>query len=338
MSAGLKELAPGIFATPRAAALAEVADLVVFDVDGVLVNVHESFPYAIAHAVQQFLWERGLSGDEWAVSPQETAWFKAAGGFNSDWDLAAGAALIYLAKAEREGETRIAVLKRRPPLLEEVTRQLARVGGGLRALEHVTTESLTPQERERVLGRWDRARISRLCMEYYAGADSPRVYGVPAETYAGPGLMLKETPLVRPEDLPDGFIYGLYTGRSRGEVREALRLLGLEGRFSDDAMMTQENGFKKPSPDALRTLAGRFRPRLFVYAGDNLDDWESAARYESERGPGWPPCLFAGILGGSPGPLAWNLFQERGAELVAQSTPALMRWLQDRRVLAAGGG
>jgi phosphoglycolate phosphatase-like HAD superfamily hydrolase len=335
MSNGIAKVAPGVYASQRAASLAEVADLLVFDVDGVLVNVHESFPYAIAHAVQHFLWERGFTGDEWAVSPEETAWFKAAGGFNSDWTLAAGAALIYLVKGLKEGETRIGVLRQRPPLLEEVTRQLARIGGGLTALRHVLLDSLTQAETEEVQTQWDRHRITRLCMEYYAGQESARVYGVPAESYRGPGLMLREKPLITPDDLPDGFRYGIYTGRSLGEVAEALRLLGVQDHFPEQAVVAEDSGIRKPDPEGLRVLARRFRPRLLVYLGDNLDDWETQARYETERTSDLPPCLFAAILGGSPGPLGWSLFQERGAELVADSTRALLDWIRLRRVPAS---
>jgi phosphoglycolate phosphatase-like HAD superfamily hydrolase len=335
MSSGIQQAAPGVYASPRAAALAEVADLLVFDVDGVLVNVHESFPHAIAKAVQRFLEEQGFVGEELAVSPQETAWFKAAGGFNSDWELAAGASLVYLVKRVREEENDIAALRRRAPRLDELVRQLARVGGGVKALEHVLLDSLTADETTAVLGRWDRARITRLCMEYYAGSGSHRIYGLDPETYRGPGLIERETPLIRATDLPAGFDVGIYTGRSRGETEEALDLLGLRGRVDRDAIVTGDSGVRKPNPEGLRILARRFRPRLLIYLGDNLDDWETAARYESERGPGLPPCLFAGILGGSPGPMAWSLFQERGAEMVADSTGAVLRWVEARRAMAS---
>jgi phosphoglycolate phosphatase-like HAD superfamily hydrolase len=336
MSNGIAKVAPGVYASARAAAMAEVADLLVFDVDGVLINVHESFPHAIAHAVQQFLWERGLTGEDWAVSPQETAWFKAAGGFNSDWTLAAGAALVYLVKSLHDGETRIAALRQRPPLLEEITRQVARMGGGLRSLQHVLLDGLTADEVEEVMTLWDRRRITRLCMEYYAGTESAKVYGVEAETYRGPGLMRREKPLLHARHLPAGFMFGIYTGRSLGEVREALDLLEARAHFRDDAIIAEDSGIRKPDPEGLRVLARRFHPRLLIYLGDNLDDWETAARYEAERGPGLPPAVFAGILGGSPGPLSWSLFQERGAELVAESAEALLRWISGRRALAMG--
>jgi phosphoglycolate phosphatase-like HAD superfamily hydrolase len=315
----------------RAVALADVADLIVFDVDGVLVDVRDSYPWVITHAAQEFLHEVGLTGEEWAVLPEETTWFKQAGGFNSDWDLAAAVVLVYLVKALREGTHAIGELRRRPPSLREITQQLARSGGGLVMLERLLMDPLRADEAEQVLGRWNRRRIDQLCMEFYAGSDSPAVFGVIPNTYQGPGLMMREKALVTADDLPPGFAYGLYTGRAQGETDQALKLLGLRDVFVPELQITADSGIRKPDPEGLRVLARRVRPRLLIYAGDNLDDWEVASRYLTDREPDLPPCLFAGILGGAPGPLAWNLFQDRGAELLAESARALLAWLRARR-------
>lgn len=334
MSNGVSRVMPGVYASLRAGTLAEVADLLVFDIDGVLMDVQHSYPAVISAAVQEFLRESGFVGDERAVTPEETAWFKAAGGFNSDWDLSAAIVLLYLVKAFREDVRDIAVLRTVKPRLDEVSRTLARVGGGIRALERFLHESLTQAEAEAIWAGWDRRRISRLCMEYYAGQDSPSVFGLTADTYRGPGFMHREVPLLRPDQWPRQYRYGIYTGRNRGEAHQALKLLGREGAFAEQEVITEDTGIKKPNPEGLRRLAAMHRPRLLVYVGDNLDDWETASRYESERGPGDPPCLFAAILGGSPGPLAWSLFQERGVELVADSAAALLGWLTGRTAMA----
>jgi phosphoglycolate phosphatase-like HAD superfamily hydrolase len=335
MSSGIQQAAPGVYASQRAGALAELADLLVFDMDGVLINVRESFPQAISHAAQQFLVEQGLEGDELAVTPEETALFKAAGGFNSDWALAQAVCLVYLVKARRVPGASLAALRRAPPTLGDLTRQLARLGGGLAALERVLLDPLTPAEAEEVRRRWDRARVSRLCMEYYGGRDCPTIYGIPAETYTGEGFIRRERPLMTAADWPEAVHLGIYTGRSRGEVDQALALLGAAERFPPESVVCEDSGIRKPNPEGLRRLARWFRPRVLIYLGDNLDDWETAARYESERDTGLPPCLFAAVLGGAPGPMAWSLFQERGAELVGDSTAALVAWITGRRALAA---
>jgi len=326
---------PGVYASQRAAALAEIVDLVVFDVDGVLVDVSHSFPIMICEAVTQYLRESGFTGDGLALTPEETRWFKISGGFNSDTTLAEAAALFFLAKAEASGTRSWRGMTAGSPALRDVLRDSARLGGGLAAFRRALLQRASQDEAIRVEQAWNRERIVRLTMEFYAGEDADAVYGVPAKTYRGPGLMKQELSLVQDSDLPEGPAYGLYTGRTAGEVAMALKLTGIADRLSPSCIVTADAGVAKPDPAGLIQAAAAVRPRVLLYVGDNLDDWDAAARYETERSPSDPPCLFAGILSGTLGTASWELFQSRGAEVVADGVPNLMRWLASRQALAA---
>lgn len=335
MSDGIRAVLPGVYASSRAAALAEVVDLVVFDVDGVLVDVSQSFPVMICEVVAQYLRERGFSGSGPAMTPEETRWFKTAGGFNSDWILAEAAVLYFLVKAERSGHRTWDVLSGEAPRLRDVLRDVSRLGGGLAGLRRTLLQSLSREEAARVDASLDRARIERLAQEFYAGPQSPAVYGITPETYTGPALMASERPLVAPSDLPPDLHYGLYTGRTAGETAAALALTGLAPRLAAAAVVNADSGISKPDPAGLMRAAQASPPRVMLYVGDNLDDWDTAARYETERGPTDPPCLFAGILAGALGPASWELFEARGAEVLADSVPNLLRWLATRQAMAA---
>lgn len=328
----LRQVAEGIFATSRAAMQVEVADVIVFDMDGVLMDVHQSYPVVICKTVDAYLAECGFHGDEPAATPEETAFFKAAGGFNSDWALAQGIALIYLVKAHMAGSRNIDGLRMLSPDLQVIARSASQYGGGLEGLFRALENLVDPADLEAIKGRWDRGRITRLAQEYYAGDASKEVFGVPNQTVSGQGLMLQEKPLVT-RDLLAGapFRYGLYTGRNRGEVQTAIEMAGLEGIFSEPAMVTEDRGMRKPDPKGLFVIARALSPRLMIFAGDNLDDWQTAARYETERSLDDPPCLFCGILGGSPGAMAYNLFQDRGVDLIATGAAQLVRWVAERR-------
>ncbi len=310
----------------------EVADVVVFDMDGVLMDVRHSYPVVISKAVDSFLRERGFSGDATAITPDETAYFKAAGGFNSDWALAQGAALIYLVKAELAGSRQIDGLRNLSPDLATAARAAGQYGGGLLGLETALAHLIDFQDFERVKEEWDRRRLTRLGQEFYAGDKAESIFGVSNDTVAGAGLMLSEKPLIdRQTLLAAPLQYGMYTGRNRGEVATALDLAGLHGVFDETAMVTASDNIFKPSPEGLFRIQQKLRPKLLIYAGDNLDDWQTAARYEAERGLDDPPCLFCGVLGGSPGPLGYSLFQERGVDLMAHSVRALLNWVSDRK-------
>ncbi len=330
----LRQVSDGIFATSRAAMQAEVADVIVFDMDGVLIDVHQSYPVVICKAVTAYLQEMGFVTEEMAVTPQETAYFKAAGGFNSDWALAQGIVLIFLVKARILGTRDIMELRAALPDIAAIARAVGQYGGGLEGLYRALENLTEAKDFETVRSSWDRARITRLAQEFYAGDQSHQVFGIANQTVDGPGLMVHERALVSKELLVRApFRYGLYTGRNAGETTTAMKLAGLEGVIAESAQVTEDRGWHKPDPGGLAEIVRVLSPRLLIYVGDNLDDWQTAARYETDRSLDDPPCLFCGMLGGSPGPLAYSLFQDRGVDLLANSVAQLMGWLIARHTL-----
>ncbi len=328
----LRQVGAGVIATNRAVMQAEVADVIVFDMDGVLIDVHASYPIVVCQSVTQYLREQGFADEGLAITPEETAYFKAAGGFNSDWTLAQGAVLVFLVKAVMAGSRNVTALREVSPDFLTLSRAAAQQGGGLGGLRRALQGLVDENDLEAINQSWDRQRITRLAMEYYAGDESQGVFGIRNDTIAGPGLMRQERPLISRDDLLRApFRYGLYTGRNLGETRVAMRVAGLDGLWVEEAMITEDRGIHKPDPAGLVAVATSLSPRLMIYVGDNLDDWQAAARYEAERSLDAPPCLFCGMLGGSPGPLAYSLFQDRGVDLMAHSVKELLAWLTQRR-------
>jgi len=73
-------------------------DILVFDMDGVLIDVSESYRKTIARTVQIYL-ETCLGfkkGSALLITEEHIASFKMAGGFNNDWDLTSGLLLFLL--------------------------------------------------------------------------------------------------------------------------------------------------------------------------------------------------------------------------------------------------
>ncbi len=72
-------------------------DILIFDMDGVLVDVSKSYRRAIQQAIKIYL-ETCLgfarNRNDW-VTNEEISLLKSAGGFNSDWDVTSGV-LLYL--------------------------------------------------------------------------------------------------------------------------------------------------------------------------------------------------------------------------------------------------
>jgi HAD superfamily hydrolase (TIGR01548 family) len=236
------------------------ADAVVLDVDGVLVDVADSYRRAIVESVAHVYGDTIDKGDVQA--------FKDAGRFNNDWELTDAAALYVLAR--REG-LELSV--------ETFTDRIAATGGGLSGAETVVLDRLGPAERERVMSAWDPERLRDVFQQLYLGPDLYReLEGGDPDADIDGGYIHDEPVVVAPETLEtlrERYDVGVLTGRPSAEADIALERVGLslpaDHRFTMDDW---EAG--KPDPDALVTLAERFDADSVVFVGDTLDDVETA--------------------------------------------------------------
>src|SRR5512139_2539897 len=77
-------------------------NILIFDMDGVLIDVSRSYRETIQRTVQIYL-ETCLGFEKrkgnW-VTDEEISLFKSAGGFNSDWDVTSGILLYLLSISE----------------------------------------------------------------------------------------------------------------------------------------------------------------------------------------------------------------------------------------------
>lgn len=234
------------------------ADAVVLDIDGVLVDVADSYRRAIVESVREVC-DRTIDRDDIQS-------FKDAGGFNNDWELTYAAALYVL--AVREG------LRMSIP---EFTDAIRDCGGGLEAAREVVGE-LPSVPQARVRHRWDRERLRDVFQALYLGTELYRELEGGEPPIDAPGYIHDEPVLVEPETieaLTDRYDVGVLTGRPEAEAEIALERVGLtvdpSHRFTMDDW---EAG--KPDPHALTTLAERFDARTVTFTGDTLDDIKTA--------------------------------------------------------------
>ena len=235
------------------------ADAVVLDVDGVLVDVADSYRRAIVESVSR------VYGD--TIPRDAIQQFKDAGGFNNDWELTYAAALYVLADGAGLGLS-----------LSAFTDRVAATGGGVSAAETVVLDALGPAERERVMTQWNPDRLRQVFQQLYLGGDLYRELEGGAPELDTPGYIHDEPVILDPETvdaLDARYDVGVLTGRPAAEADIALDRVGLdvpdEHRFTMDDW---EAG--KPDPDALVTLAERFDSESVVFVGDTLDDVRTA--------------------------------------------------------------
>ncbi|MFC6889309.1 TIGR01548 family HAD-type hydrolase [Halorubrum trueperi] len=284
-------------------------DAVVLDIDGVLVDVADSYRRAIIESVDRVC---GKTIDRAAVQS-----FKDAGGFNNDWELTDAAALYVLAR--REG-LRMDV--------GAFTDRVAEGGGGLAAAKAVVGD-LPSVAQARVRDQWNTERLRDTFQALYLGEDLYRELEGGDPPLAASGYIHDEPTIVDPEtiaDLTGRFDVGVLTGRPAAEAEIALDRVGLD--VPDDRRFTMDDWEEgKPHPRALVTLAERFEAERVAFVGDTLDDVRTARNADDED----ESRVYYGIgvlTGGLTGEDGRRKFTENGADAVVDDVNELVDLLE----------
>ena len=290
------------------------ADAVVLDVDGVLVDVADSYRRAIVESVATVYGE--------TIEREAIQQFKDAGGFNNDWELTYAAALYVLATEEGYDES-----------LETFTDEIAAAGGGLEAADAVVRESIGAQATQRVTGSWDRERLRDVFQQLYLGDELYRGLedGEPDLERETPGFIHDEPVLLEAaarDRLLANYDVGVLTGRPEAEAEIALERVGLDDAIPADRRFTMDDWEEgKPHPRALTTLAERFDAESVVFVGDTLDDVRTAVNADeadSDR-----EYHGIGVLtGGLTGEEGRRKYENEGATAILESVNAVPDWLE----------
>ncbi|WP_280535247.1 TIGR01548 family HAD-type hydrolase [Halopenitus sp. POP-27] len=287
-------------------------DAVVLDIDGVLVDVADSYRRAIVESIDRVY---GAT-----IAREDVQPFKDAGGFNNDWELTDAAALYVLAGRQTEGID-LSV----PAFADSV----ADAGGGLAGAKAVLADALAPETWDTVRQAWDSERLRDVFQALYLGTELYRDLeggDPPVET---DGYIHDEPVLVDPETidaLRERFDVGVVTGRPAAEAEIALDRVGLDlptiHRFTMDDW---EEG--KPHPAALVTLADRFEATTVAFVGDTLDDVRTARNADEAD----PERVYYGIgvlTGGLTGESGRRAYVDAGADAVVADVNELLELLE----------
>src|SRR3569833_2014507 len=120
-----------------AEALLPRIDGLLFDMDGVLLDITESIRRVNCLAVPFYLREvLGWSADDDLITSADIELFKNAGGFNDDLELTCAIVLHYLVKEHEHPGTSASTLNVFKPNLAGFARRIAEAGGGLAVAEN----------------------------------------------------------------------------------------------------------------------------------------------------------------------------------------------------------
>ncbi|MDG5778094.1 TIGR01548 family HAD-type hydrolase [Haloarculaceae archaeon H-GB2-1] len=276
-------------------------EAVVLDIDGVLVDVANSYRRAIVESVDRVYGQ--------TIEYEAIQQFKDAGGFNNDWELTYAAALYVLASQEGLGLD-----------VEQFTNRIAATGAGLSAAENVVANALDPHNRERVRDAWNRDRLRAVFQQLYLGSETYREFEGEEPELDVSGFINDEPILVDPEtidELTDRYPVGVVTGRPAQEADIALERVGLD--VADEHRFTMDDWEEgKPHPHALTTLAERFDADAVAFAGDTLDDVRTAVN-ASDADPDREYYGIGVLTGGLTGEEGRTKYDRAGASAVVDS-------------------
>lgn len=278
-------------------------DAVVLDVDGVLVDVANSYRRAIVETVARLHGERPPDGTIQSL--------KDAGGFNDDWLVTDAACLL--------------VLARRAGMALDVqgfADRIAETGGGLEAAKSVVRDELGEGASD-VEAEWDPGQVREVFQALYLGAERYRELEDSEPPFEADGYLDDEPVLISPgtvEALEGRFRLGVLTGRPAAEAAIALDRTGLD--VPPEHRITMDDAVPgKPAPDGLLTLADRLGASRVAFVGDTLDDVRTAVAADAADDRRF---LGIGVLtGGLTGESGRRKYREEGAAAVVESVEDL---------------
>jgi len=282
-------------------------DAVVLDVDGVLVEVSDSYRRAIVETLD-YLYDDTIPKDAIQL-------FKDAGGFNNDWELTDAAALYLLATDRGLSMD-----------LDGFTDEIEKRGGGLAAAEAVVRAARS--DSAGVFDAWDPARVREVFQQLYLGSERYRdIEGAEPEMSVR-GFIEDEPVLVTEETidaLTSEYCVCVLTGRPSDEADIALSRVGLD--VAADRRFTMDDWEEgKPHPRALVALAERCDAESTVFVGDTLDDVKTAVN-AADADPAREYHGIGVLTGGLTGEAGTRKYEQAGATAVLDSVNDLPAFL-----------
>ena len=220
-------------------------DMLIFDVDGVLIDTCDSYRIATAETVR-LLWESELQGaaDCEGYTQEYYDICKLHESFNDD----AAVAWALLRCMRRTGSKSMKAALPSPDAWKEETKMFD--GVNIEELAHGEDN----EGKEIPL-----AKVRAVMLDIYYGKDGKA------------GLCAMEKPATVRDWKDMGLPVGIYTGRSRGEMYLGWKMLNWND-FPLDMLISSDEGILKPSPEGLSILCERAGAKVPLYFGDTASD------------------------------------------------------------------
>ncbi len=303
-------------------------DAIIFDCDGVLVDITESYDAAITETVRHVIAD--IVGVDGAihVNSDVIEGFKSTGGFNDEVDLAYASILCIsvavMRRADQQDFVRDVIHRADSSGIVSVERYLKSItdeaSGIIQLLAYPgETRHTSP--------------VSRVFDELFYGTENyQHLFEVQRSSFGQPcaGLInrdkvLLDGPLADRLRERFGTKMALVTGRGRRSAGYSLK--GLLDRFDLDCSAFLEDEpreFAKPNPKRLLDCMDAMDCKLALYVGDSMEDLIMARKATASG----RKTIFCAITGSSRDPHGRReMFQKHGADLILDSIKMIPKTL-----------
>ncbi|MCH9658920.1 HAD hydrolase-like protein [archaeon] len=298
-------------------------DAIIFDCDGVLIDITKSYDLAIIKTTQYVLKNFAKIDDAIEVDFKIIDGFKSTGGFNDEVDLTY-AAILSLAAATKSKKDQM-------EFIFNVIKNAD--SSGIASVEKYVENSVDISEIKKILsypGTHDENLLYQIFDQFFYG---PELYGKlfkNTSRFSEPGLIEQDDVILNHsliKKLQNRFNskIAMVTGRGNESVRYSLKEMLDKFDLKNSVFLEDESrDLAKPNPKPLMDSIKGMGSTCTLYVGDSMEDFIMAKKV-TELGC---DAVFCGIIGTSKDPLEkLDLFEQNDAILVLDSIHLLPKVL-----------
>jgi HAD superfamily hydrolase (TIGR01548 family) len=321
----LQEIAEGIMINPSKIAVIQKLDSIIFDCDGVLIDVSKSYDLTIEKTVDYIIKEMAQVNESGLVTKQMIEGFKASGGFNDEIDVTYALILGV-----------IAAKKRNEPFSQFVYKLIENADStGIlsveRYLNSINADISDIKKKLAYPGTKLQNPLSSIFDEIFYGSELYfQLYKRKPKFFDGTGLIENDIVLLNKDLVQKLHVkfdnkVAIVTGRGHLSARHSLKDLFHEFDLNNSKFLEDEpREMAKPNPQSLVSTIQGMNGKNSLYVGDSMEDC-IMARKANESGIS---TIFCGIYGTSKDPQAKKtLFENNNADIVVKSIDLIPKTL-----------
>ena len=311
----LKKISDGIYVDDSKIEILEKIDAVIFDCDGVLIDITKSYDLAIIQTTQYVLENLAKIDSSIDVDFKIIDGFKSTGGFNDEVDLTYAAIISLVAAKKLE--------KDQTSFIFDVIKNSD--SSGIISVEKYIESRIDISDIKKQLsypGTHHDNPLYQIFDQIFYGPQLYKKLFNDTSNFSEPGLIEQDDVILNDilfEKLQKKFNskIAMVTGRGKESVSYSLKSLLTKFNLDNSMFLEDEpRELAKPNPQSLLNSIQGMNCTTTLYVGDSMEDFIMAKR-TTDLGH---DTIFCGIIGTSKNPQEkLELFEKNGAVLVLDS-------------------